>query len=876
MSIPEHDLRLALAALERGLVRAPELIDLVWRLARSERPTNLARLLLEAGHVDLETLAGLRAAVAAEPTVTAVYGADLTAVSAPPGATDPTTEGTGSDMEALRTLGLDGARFERRYVPGEEIGRGGVGRVVSYHDRLMGRTVAIKALHEGAQAGPQRARFLAEARTTARLEHPNVVPVYDLGTLPDGAPCFTMKRVRGRSLKEILVARERGDDAGSAERLTLFRLLQILGQVCMAVDYAHSLGVLHRDLKPENIMVGDFGEVFVMDWGIAKVRGDGADAGPQPGGRPSILETVDGGPALTQAGTIFGTPGYMPPEQAAGRTDEIGPPTDVWALGAILYEVLTGRRTYEGRSPLAVLMATLQQDVVPPRRRTPERDIPPDLEEICLRALARDAADRYPSARALHADIERFLTGARERERRAREADRLVEEGRETRWYLSTLAEELGAVRERLAHMPRPSATEPLEAKRERWQLEDRAAALDRERLQAFRWAEGKLLRAVELVPRHAEARRELAELHWSRYREAREAFDGPAAEEHLEAVARWDDGAFSAVLEPTVPLDLTTDPPGAEVVLHRYRERDRILVPVADRSLGRTPLRRVPVPVGPHLLELRPPDRRPVRLPIMSWRGDELRFDVPLPTDAELGDDFVFVPAGHYLRGNDRDALMPLPAARVPVAAFAIARLRVTLAEYFEFLADLPPDEARRRAPHDKLGNLMVFPEAGGHWTLPARDIDGDRWEPDWPVMHVSFDDAEAYCAWRSRRDGARYRLPSEDEWEKAARGTDGRLYPWGDHFDPTFCLMRESGPGEPDLRPVGSFPTDESPYGIRDMAGGVRDWTTSWFEPGRRVIRGGAWNLYGDFSRAASRWGMAPWQALPNIGFRLVKDLG
>jgi serine/threonine-protein kinase len=278
-------------------------------------------------------------------------------------------------------MGPGPERFEERYASGEELGRGGVGRVFAAEDRLMRRMVAIKALHEGRAAEVQTRRFFAEAQTTAQLEHPNVVPVYDMGSLPDGEPFFSMKWVRGRALSEMVAAYD------GADRQARFRLLQIFTQVCMAVDYAHSKGVIHRDLKPDNVMVGDFGEVLVMDWGIAKT-------GILVEEDEEVIETsVDHlslqseNEPMTVEGAIVGTPGYMPPEQAIGDLASIDARSDVWALGAILYEILTGRRTFSGASAFSVLIATASEDVMPPKERAPGRDIPDDLQDISLRAL---------------------------------------------------------------------------------------------------------------------------------------------------------------------------------------------------------------------------------------------------------------------------------------------------------------------------------------------------------------------------------------------------------------------------------------------------------------------------------------------------------
>jgi serine/threonine protein kinase/formylglycine-generating enzyme required for sulfatase activity len=751
--------------------------------------------------------------------------------------------------------------FEQRYALGEELGRGGAGRVVEAHDRLFGRSVAVKILL-GRDPGPMR-RFITEARTTARLDHPGVVPVHDLGLLPDGTPCFVMKRVQGRSLKTILSGLEGGDPAIQAA-FGRYRLLRILIGVGQAVDFAHAHGVVHRDLKPDNIMVGDFGEVLVMDWGVAKVLGE------VPADPPLNLPVVESQGTL--AGSIIGTPGYMPPEQARGEHSRIDGRADVWALGAILHEVLTGRRPFQSEGGvLGVLVATSSRDVPPASQTAPHREIPSDLEEICARALARDPTRRYPTAGALCEDIELYLTGTRELERRTAEADRLVTDGEESIWYLGMLRDELALLQERLGQEPALTGQEPLAHKRTRWSAEDRCTALEAEQRQAFGWAEARLARAIELAPGHVRARGLLADLHWRRYREARAAQDPVAADEHLKAVARArpDDPR----LREPVMLRLHTEPSGALVLLSRVVEQDRVLVRIAERSLEHTPVA-TPVPTGRSTLEIRVPGRRPVLLPVMAWQGDALDLSVAVPTNGALGPDFVFVPGGEYVRGTDPEAILPRPAGLVYVPPFAIGRYPVMCGEYFEFLNSMPRDEALRHAPRSLEDGLLVAPGSQG-WRVPCLDNDGDQWEPAWPIFNVSYEDAEAFARWRSARDNARYRLPTEDEWEKAARGTDGRVFPWGDHFDPTFCRMRTSIPGDLLPRPVGSFPTDTSPYGVVDMAGGVREWVDGWIEPGLRSARGGAFNHYAFLCRAASRFGYGPKSTIVGLGFRLVKDL-
>ena len=877
------DRALVEAALAAGHIEARVLAQLVREMTATSAPTSMAERLISGGHVPREQMPALqrRAEALAEHKIgTLDYGeseralSDATAIDARP--THTTPDLARSNTQALRSLGLDPDRFERRYVLGEELGRGGAGRVLTASDRLLGRTVAIKILHDVEASAPKLLRFLSEAQTTGQLEHPNVVPVHDMGLMPNGAPYFAMKHVRGRSLKDLIETLRREPERGARDgTLSRYKLLQIFTQVCMGVEYAHSEGVLHRDLKPDNVMVGDFGEVFVMDWGIAKLR------------RLRLTEERDDDPTLrefdiaqtaehtlTQAGAIFGTPGYMSPEQARGDMAKVDVRTDVWGLGAILYELLTWQRPVAGATMLATLMLTSEHDVVPPRERAPQRDVPLDLDEICQRALARDRDARYPTVRALHDEVEHFLTGARDRQRRDAEGAALVADGESKLTAKRSIDRELEVLTHQLNRAPKLTGHEPIEVKRARWALEDRAAELSKAARSAAAEAEARFLQAIERAPNHIRGRSHLADLHWQRYREARHDNDFERAQSEIRLVGRFHDGAYTARLRPKVSLTLNTTSPGAEVYRHPFIERDRVLVPDRGEYLGRTPLVRFPLPTGRQLLEIRHPDRPPVRLPLLAWQGDEIRLDVPLPRREILGSDFVFVPPGEFLRGHDPQAVLAAPSARVDLDAYAIGRFPITCAEYFEFLNALTPDEAAARAP--RAGRPILGPEAQtGRWSLPVTDSDGDVWLPSWPIVNVSLRDAEAYARWRSARDGVTYRLPTDDEWEKAARGTDGRVFPWGDHFDPTFCNIRGSRPTCTVPEAVGMFPADESPYGVRDTAGGVREWTSSKLAGEQHSTRGGAWNLFAFFCRAAGRFGQRPNTTLSSLGFRLVKML-
>ena len=283
------------------------------------------------------------------------------------------------------------------YALGERIGKGGMGEVVLARDQRIGRDVALKRLRAAAPQPPAVARFLREARIQARLEHPAIVPVHELGTDPDGKPYFTMKRISGVTLSGLLTA---------AERPPLQRLLRVLADVSLAIELAHARGVVHRDLKPANIMLGDFGEVYVLDWGLARVTGEAED---------TIGDDVESFDGMTQAGVVLGSPGYMAPEQIQ-RPSDVGPGADVYALGSILFEVLAGESLHP-RGAAAALPSTLAGVDGSPARRRPDRAVPPELDAICVDALAQDPADR-PSARELAHRIERYLDGDRDVEHR--------------------------------------------------------------------------------------------------------------------------------------------------------------------------------------------------------------------------------------------------------------------------------------------------------------------------------------------------------------------------------------------------------------------------------------------------------------------------
>jgi eukaryotic-like serine/threonine-protein kinase len=281
-----------------------------------------------------------------------------------------------------------------RYEIRRLLGRGGMGEVWLAYDQRVDREIAIKLMRRGVGSDADAiTRFVREARVQGQLEHPSVVPVHDVGGEP--APYLAMKRLTGTTLADVLAA-------GDHERWPRRTLLARFVDVCLAVEFAHRRGVIHRDLKPANIMLGDFGEAYVLDWGLARVA---------TASEPAVSTGAPVEPGHTEAGALLGTPGYMAPEQVRG--EPLDARADVFALGCILYELLAGRPAIPRERALAAAVEAACH-----RPSTTVADVPPELDDACAHATAADHAARMPTARALADAVQRFLDGDRDLERR--------------------------------------------------------------------------------------------------------------------------------------------------------------------------------------------------------------------------------------------------------------------------------------------------------------------------------------------------------------------------------------------------------------------------------------------------------------------------
>ena len=858
-----------------------------------------------------------------------------------------------------------------RYEARRLLGQGGVGRVTLAFDRELQREVAMKTLlsKRGSRHHAElHRRFIEEARATGQLEHPNIVPIHDMGVDDEGNAWFTMKRIQGVSLAEVLRAIREDQPIGDAPQSArqVFpprRLIEVLVDICQGVAFAHSHRVLHRDLKPDNVMLGAFGEVLVADWGLAKHLDT-----PEEAGAPVDLPPAPNGRGdHTLMGQIRGTPSFMSPEQASGAIDQLDARSDVFSLGGILFSLLSGRSPHGELDVQATLEAVTTGR--PAELGTGWEGfptIPRELRAICEKAMAHAPGDRYATVEALRADLEAWL------DHRSVEALHDGPIRRLGKWIFrqrvlvgatTGTAILLGLLAGGGWYVDRVQTMDALLAKADAsfekargdyTDLRDKAnnvAEDDPYREQLLALARGNLSQVyrsqlsqvatplkqlLELDPNHPQGRARLAEVYMELWRLALQD-ENPELMAHLrQSVDEFTPvpNPYQAELDGLGQLEVTLGPTEATgwlfhyEVLHATGPDGQSLAPrlvpvpfdpkkkVSDRGFLKREARRMEagegvsterpsvhpfetpatsalsagkqtiagVPPGSYLLLVQAPGRAEVRLPLVVERLSTATVAVtPPPADA-VPEGFVPVLGGPTrLGGETAGAFAPQEAVTEP---FLMARLEVTMAEYAAFLAELAttddPKAVQARLPRD-FGRLLATLDDDGQLQPidPAQDRDGFLASP---VRGVSYSDAQAYIAWRSKRDGRAYRLPEDRAWETACRGLDGRRFAWGDQPGLGLAVVSQ-GYGDTGANMSWSWSDhfDESPWGVHNLAGGVAEWTASPFRPeagpndpvhGQLAIRGNAWSIPPVGLECAFRTSGQPDYFHPTIGFRLALD--
>ena len=828
--------------------------------------------------------------------------------------------------------------WQERYQYNGHLGSGGVGQVRSVYDQLLNRDVALKSLHHRLARDAEAVEvFIHEAQLVSQLQHPRILSVYDIGLLKSGEPFFTMEVVKGCSLKTFMdqlhhkvkqaSQGEEGRPYHPDDDRTLFRLVDMFRDICKAVAFAHQHKVIHRDLKPSNIMVDEDDEVLVVDWGLAQVTSQDQEGHTQIS---TLLSGEEGKHNSLINSSLCGTPGYMAPELTM---KEMRPQYahDIFALGSIFFEMLNGvplvsaDRVYERFKKgmrgefqdFIVVESDGEEGTEATYLSHSGFAIPTELVNICYAMIKVDPEQRVSSVRELTDVIGQWLDGTQQR-KAALEA---LAQAEQLDDQIALLEREQGEVQSQVSMLENTLDLLSSEnQKRVLWEVEDQVDALKREQaliserqLQGLRSA---LVHKSDLMAAHAalairyQRRHQIAEMEGD---DREQMIAELNMREHLNEVASPHplQIRLERYLEGTGSINIQTDPPHARLTLQPYQLDHRRLKLGDERWKKEAPLEQVVIEQGSYLLTVQSEGYHTVNYPISIERCEHYVNQNPegskealqlLPL-GELGPDDCYVPASWCWLGGDPHTPNSLPKQRVWIDGFVIRKYSVTHEEYLKFINSLVhtglSDDAHLHVPReqssskDELGQAVYHLSEQGDYTLPVSQ------SPEYgrqPVTMIQWQSALAYAQWLSQQDGKPWRLPTEFEWEKAARGVDGRFYPWGDYHDPTWSCMKDSHDGPVKIVTVDEFPVDESVYGVRGTAGNTRDWCLDKYrdegpllENGRLIMpteeelqdegfkstRGGSYGNSASRARSADRDWWFPTRSYVGRGFRLAWGL-
>ena len=748
---------------------------------------------------------------------------------------------------------VDGYEIEAR------LGRGGMGVVYAARDLELERQVAIKFLLGDSAVGLRR--FQLEAVAAARVQHPGVVAVHAVGE-HRGHPYIAMDHVDGVSLDRFL------EEQDPSRR----RRVELLAGVCQAVGAAHRRGVIHRDLKPANILVDRQGEPRVLDFGVAKLFAQGVEAAVR-----------------TREGELLGTPAYMAPEQVGGAGGVVDTRTDVFTLGVILYQLLTGELPFLRDSLAAMIHAVAYEEAEPMGRHGCDDA---DLQAVARAAMAKEPGERYQSVDALARDLRRWLAGepvkARPRSatvlalrflrghyvatgvvlllllslpaalgyrqwRRDEEVARLTAQGQ-------ARARLLAGHSARLEDQARLARTQAQDAAARR-KLREAARSVEAETVAALSAFE----RALALDPAAPPARRALMEVLLVRAGLAERLHQDAVARMYV-ALARSRDpaGRWADRIHGRGAIDVGEDALDAKVTLRRFAlDRRGVLVPVEPRELGNAPLGPVRLPTGSYLLTFRKPGHNLARVPVLVRRGRTAKVNPGLFRPDEIPAGYVHVPAGRFLMGDLRDTFGEglAPWRELELPGFFIRRKPFTAGEVAAFLKTRPPGKRKLFTSYYHQKPLLRWEEKRGGvlWLPPYGEfgekepIGGNRWDIT-VVGLLTYATAKEMLRWEAGRIGrpaACVRMPSLAQYQKAGRGADGRAYPWGNTWIPGAAAVAE---GKDQVYPVtavpGVHPLDTSIYGVTDLVGNVTSWTSTPYGSRHGSVRGFHYVAGGAFS--------------------------
>ncbi|WP_372805899.1 bifunctional serine/threonine-protein kinase/formylglycine-generating enzyme family protein [Pontiella sp.] len=844
-----------------------------------------------------------------------------------PTATSNATTGNGSTRElgwVKRVLSVKLENAGAHYTDITPLGKGSFGEVHTAKDGLLGREVAIKSLKKKFREDEDVVdRFLKEARGTAQLEHPNIMPVHEMGVLDELGVYFTMKKIQGENLKEILDRLE-ANTSFYIHKYPLNTLLEIFLSVCNGVAFAHSKGVIHRDLKPANIMIGEFGEVLILDWGLVKQLGE---SGAAAGNVQLRMDELNDG-SHTLDGAISGTPNFMSPEQADGNISEIDFQSDVYSLGAILYNMLTYKAPFEKMQLRKLLECVKEGNFLPPRKRRPDLKIPRELNAICMTAMARFQVNRYRSVEDLADDIRNYI-GHRDvsiykapRHVRFWKACRRnpvkasviaavatafclaygaqsammygnyrsdVEDGEVHLALGSGIAEEAFQLFDELkAESARQELREETEVER---RLQNELRKKLGEIHNQFNIATSNFESVPPPLRNKKRVREGLYQILRQRLELALYRGDTELAKEWLgdldKRLEAWGKMPADDVreflyrvrrqVEGVGSLEVTASENVEQVLIFSLKNVEGRLVPDQDTAIAKKapPFTVQVVPEGSYLAMVTLSGGQGMKpFPIHIGHGEKKVVHAWFPSKFYKG--MAFVPGGEFVFGGEESRFYRKQS--VALEPFFIKETEVTFGEYLEFWKSLS-DPALKQAYRSRVQVVENAREFHDVWDGAGNLLWPDLFKLEHPVVGIPREAAEAYCAWLGEKTGAAIKLPTVQQWEKAARGVDGRTYVWGNKLDNRYTLTKNNDAAKgkyPIFAPPKSFVlTDKSVYNVFDLAGNVREMTASKLPNSESFyqLKGGSASIPENFLPCSYSSDTA---AVPSdVGFRYIMEV-
>jgi serine/threonine protein kinase len=820
-------------------------------------------------------------------------------------------------------LNLEHDNTIKRFSGIKTIGLGGIGSVLSGYESSLKRDIAIKILRPAYRSKKKFLnRFIREARATAQIEHPNIVPVHELGVMDELGVFFTMKKVEGENLRTVIQKLNENDPEYIA-KYTRSRLLEIFVAACNGVAFAHSKGIIHRDLKPANVMLGDFGEVLVMDWGLVKYIGDKNQLDEE---QKIDLETNIGGlgskndSMMTLDGSISGTPAFMAPEQASGRINEIDELSDLYSLGAILYTILTMKSSPfdEKLTTNEVLSHVVNNYFSPPRKRSPKLKIPKELEAICLKAMQRNKEDRYASVKDLIRDIHNFTENYPVVAYPVPPITRLVKLCRRHPLIPSVLIVSIFAFLTAMAMHYIESSTRTtsflkfadysinqgnvflVRAKNTYMNIQD---GLSKEEDELHTDKEYKLKEdltklvaefnnqydlAIEFLTRveglglkHEQITSSLTKIFKNRlefsimtgnYNETRKLIEMLRLRRRkaFYDIIENDSQLFESVkmiIQGEGKLSVSSTPPDVNVDGYKIENFSNFDPAGCDSIFSwKTPLENKKLPQGSYILIFKKPNLPEIRYPVQIVCGKVENIKLLIPT--EIPDGMAYIPAGS-ISLNSQNTDYQVGRHRVFVPGFFMKKHEVSFGEYLAFWKSLSNQSDRRKY----MGKYIAESEDRSYMNIWDKDSNlREPFTPDMPVVGITGTAAKAYCAWLSEQTKTECRLPTNYEWEKAALGVAGRNL--GFNTGQNNNWLAESGTFHSKTS-LQLNPNEVSIFGICDTVGPIGEFTTISF-PGIKgfQIRGGN-TLSGHISISHSFASFSNGASSNDIGFRYVIPL-